>query len=77
MYCPRCKEIYHMRHHVELDGAYFGPYFPSAFLMQFPDLIPQEGKDMPVLKLYGFKVLDNTKYEVQDSNENEIMAIDN
>jgi len=39
-----------------MDGAYFGPNLPQAFLMYFKDLnyFKQNQKFVP--KLYGFKI---------------------
>lgn len=72
MYCPRCRDIYHMKNHVELDGAYFGPYFATAFLMQYPSLVPKEGKNKPLPKLFGFKV-HNTSAGRRDDNYNDVV----
>ena len=47
IFCPRCKQIYNPKHYYDLDGAYFGPSFPAAFLMQFPNLCPPPPVQIP------------------------------
>lgn len=34
IFCPRCEEIYSTKHkYSNMDGAYFGTYFPQVFFM--------------------------------------------
>uniref|UniRef100_A0A914Z3V5 Casein kinase II subunit beta n=1 Tax=Panagrolaimus superbus TaxID=310955 RepID=A0A914Z3V5_9BILA len=39
IFCPKCREIYFTKSKFQLDGAYFGPSFPTAFLMEFPEIL--------------------------------------
>ncbi|KAE9551365.1 hypothetical protein FO519_005419 [Halicephalobus sp. NKZ332] len=47
IFCPRCKQIYEPKHYYDLDGAYFGPSFPAAFMLEFPNLCPPPPVQMP------------------------------
>jgi casein kinase II subunit beta len=36
VYCPKCREIYKPRNKCsDIDGAYFGMYYPQIFFMVF------------------------------------------
>ena len=39
-----------------MDGAYFGCSFPHIFLQTYPDLMPSEGANTYIPRIYGFKI---------------------
>lgn len=55
-----------------MDGGYFGPNFPQAFLMYFADLNYFKEPQKFVPKLYGFKLRgkEGSKYKGKKSNIN-------
>ena len=69
VFWPRCQDIYVPRAGaIELDGAYFGLYFPQSFIQFYPELFEQiQGPEMHWVKLYGFKIFGKkgSKYEAK------------
>lgn len=58
IFCPRWQDVYVPRGGtVDLDGAYFGCYFPQSFMQFFPELFENNsGPEKYWARLYGFKV---------------------
>ena len=57
VYCPKCEDSYTPRtKFVDIDGAYFGKSFPFIFFQTFPELLPEENKNIYVPKIFGFKI---------------------
>jgi len=58
IYCPKCEDVYIPRNGpIELDGAFFGRYFPEAFLQSYPDFEKESlGKEDYNPTIYGFKI---------------------
>lgn len=58
IFCPRWQDVYVPRGGtVDLDGAYFGCYFPESFMQFFPELFENNsGPEKYWARLYGFKV---------------------
>lgn len=87
VFCPRCQDIYVPRAGaIELDGAYFGLYFPQSFIQFYPELFEQiQGPEKHCVKLYGFKIFGKkgSKYECKYNergdwlNKGEVMSIRN
>ena len=59
VFWPRWQDIYVPRNGtVDLDGAYFGWYFPQSFIQFFPELFENNGgPEKYISKLYGFKIV--------------------
>ena len=66
IYCPSCKDIYKPRGNVhEVDGGFFGPSLPQAFLLNYPDLVYFKRPQKFIPKLFGFKIFqeEGSKYQ--------------
>jgi casein kinase II subunit beta len=53
-FCPCCQDIYDTEN--ELDGAYFGPYFPPLFVQMQRGLTSINPKILPRLSLFGLPI---------------------
>ena len=57
VFCPRCNEIYtpHESKFENIDGAFFGTYFPQLFLMKYPEFRKNDKIDY-IGSLMRFKI---------------------
>lgn len=68
VYWPLWKDIYiPKKGQVEVDGASYGPGFPHAILLSYPELIISDKTEKFIPKLYGFKIFGHkgSKYQVK------------
>lgn len=68
IYWPLWKDLYSpKRLSKDVDGCAYGPGFPQALMLAYPDLALDEGPSQYVPKLYGFKIfgLKGSKYEIE------------
>ena len=87
IFWPRWQDIYVPRAGaIDLDGAYFGLYFPQSFMQFYPELFEHiQGPEKHIVKLYGFKIFGKkgSKYEWKYNengewiNKTEIMNVKN
>lgn len=57
VFWPLCKDVYLPRKgNLEIDGASFGPGFPQAMMLSYPELVVEEGPSSYIPKLNGFKI---------------------
>jgi casein kinase II subunit beta len=56
VFCPQCCDIYLAPADVKLDGAHFGPAFPSIFLFEYPELDQRRQFKQFIHPAYGFMV---------------------
>lgn len=63
LYCVKCEDLFNPKsgRHSVVDGAYFGTSFPAMFFQTFPQAIPVHSKKTFVLKIFGFKLHENSK----------------
>jgi casein kinase II subunit beta len=57
LFCPRCADLY--RADQMIDGAYFGPAFPSVFLVAHPSKDGRRKFVKGEQKLFGFAIRAN------------------
>ena len=58
IFCPKWQDVYVPRGGtIDLDGAYFGCYFPQSFMQFFPELFENNsGPEKYWARLFGFRV---------------------
>lgn len=62
LFCPRCADIYDAPDSKRIDGAFFGPAFPSIFLLAYPKYDLRDHFHAFNFKLFGFD-LRNKEFE--------------
>jgi hypothetical protein len=76
IFWPRCQDIYVPRGGtVDLDGAYFGCYFPQSFMQYFPELFENNsGPEKYWPRLYGFRLLGKkgSNYELEHDSKGDV-----
>ena len=53
-YCPACQDVYDAD--CDLDGSYFGPYFPHFFIQALKDDVTFEKPEPTVLSIFGIPI---------------------
>jgi casein kinase II subunit beta len=70
VFCPRCCDIYVGPSELKLDGAHFGPAFPTLFLFEYPELDTRKQFKAFVHRPYGFLVHQSRKgFEAHARND--------
>jgi casein kinase II subunit beta len=59
LFCGRCVDVYNPPVEKRIDGAYFGPAFPSVFLVVHPNKDRRERFVKGEQTLFGFKIRGN------------------
>lgn len=67
LYCPKCRDVYnYVGPFRNVDGAFFGPTFPSLFFMSYEDLVPEKPHEVYVPRVFGFKI--HSKSSINNRN---------
>ena len=64
LFCPGCQDVYNVSSPSmfrSIDGAFFGPTFPSLFFMTYEDLVPAKTSENYIPRVFGFKVHQSRK----------------
>lgn len=69
LFCTRCADIYSAPCNKKIDGAFYGPAFPTVFLLAYPDLDLRDHFHTFDFKLFGFN-LKSKKFENSPHNTN-------
>lgn len=75
VFCPKCEDVYVPKKRCnDVDGAYFGCSFPHIFLQSYSDLVPKEGPNTYIPRIYGFKIYKKkgSKYFEQKKKNKEL-----
>lgn len=56
-YCPKCRDVYTCNSSFRnIDGAFFGPTFPSLFFMTYDDTVSEKSNETYIPRVFGFKI---------------------
>jgi len=55
-FCAKCRDVYRVPSHVEVDSVAFGTSLPHVFLEQYPDMCPSKPERAYMPRIYGFRI---------------------
>jgi casein kinase II subunit beta len=70
LFCPSCSDVYNITDGdlSKVDGAFFGAAWVPLFLQKCPDIVPTEGPELYVPRIFGVKVSEDLDEPHEDSS---------